>query len=210
LSYRLRGAQWVSALKGAARISRRRLSRPRSGDRVQRAARVLPERDPPRRPARLIGPGAYDSLTTCSAGRAEGRAGRASSGEDSSTRNQAGSAIALAIGIVAALWAASGATGSVIKAVNRASELEETRPFWKTNCCALPRHPDRPGHGSRLPPDRLRRPLGDAIARRAHLGHWFVVLWGAARWPIAFGGILSFFSIVYYVARTASRGAGAG
>jgi membrane protein len=103
--------------------------------------------------------------------------------------------------LLVALWAASGATGSVIKAVNRASELEETRPFWKTRLLAL---------FLVILTGLVTAvvfllivfggPLGDAIARRAHLGHWFVVLWDAARWPIAFGGILSFFSIVYYVA----------
>jgi membrane protein len=203
LSYRLRGAQWVSALKGAGKEF---LADDCLGLAQEIAYSALLAFFPSVillvALLGLIGPGAYDSLTSLLAPVApKAVLDVLNLARDSSTRNQAGSAIALAIGIVAALWAASGATGSVIKAVNRASELEETRPFWKTRLLAL---------FLVILTGLVTAvvfllivfggPLGDAIARRAHLGHWFVVLWGAARWPIAFGGILSFFSIVYYVA----------
>ena len=48
-------------------------------------------------------------------------------------KDSAGSAkvAALVVGGVGAVWAASGAMGSVIKAVNRAYDRLETRPFWK-------------------------------------------------------------------------------
>jgi membrane protein len=37
----------------------------------------------------------------------------------------------LTLGIVGAIWAASGAMNTVVKALNRAYDVEETRPFWK-------------------------------------------------------------------------------
>jgi membrane protein len=37
----------------------------------------------------------------------------------------------LSLGIVGAIWAASGAMNTVVKALNRAHDVEETRPFWK-------------------------------------------------------------------------------
>src|SRR2546421_9572375 len=43
-------------------------------------------------------------------------------------------------------------------------------------------------------------PLGDAIARKAHLGGAFTVLWAILRWPIAFVAVLLFFALVYYLA----------
>jgi membrane protein len=43
-------------------------------------------------------------------------------------------------------------------------------------------------------------PLGDAVARRAGLGHAFTIIWAVARWPIAFAGILLFLGLVYYLA----------
>jgi membrane protein len=42
------------------------------------------------------------------------------------------SAWAFVIGFFGAVWAASGAMGSIMKAVNRAYEVQETRPFWRS------------------------------------------------------------------------------
>ena len=42
-----------------------------------------------------------------------------------------GSVVALVVGTFGAVWAASGAIGTVVKAVNRAYDRLETRPFWK-------------------------------------------------------------------------------
>jgi membrane protein len=42
--------------------------------------------------------------------------------------------------------------------------------------------------------------LGNAIAKRTPLGGGFTLFWNIARWPIAFGAVLIFFSLVYYLA----------
>ena len=47
------------------------------------------------------------------------------------------SAAAFVIGLFGAVWAASGAMTSVIKAVNKAHERQETRPFWKVRAIAI-------------------------------------------------------------------------
>src|SRR5207244_8574138 len=118
-----------------------------------------------------------------------------------SSGNRAGSAIALAVGMVGALWAASGATGAVVKAVNRAFDLKETRKFWKTKLIAI-ELVVLTGFVTAIVFVLIvfGGPLGDAVAKRAHLGGAFNVAWGVARWPIAFAGILVFFSIVYHLA----------
>ena len=41
------------------------------------------------------------------------------------------------VGAAGAIWAASGAMSAVIKAVNRAYDRVETRPFWKTRLIAI-------------------------------------------------------------------------
>ena len=46
-------------------------------------------------------------------------------------------ATAFVVGFFGAVWAASGAMGAVIKAVNRAYERQETRPFWKLRAVAI-------------------------------------------------------------------------
>jgi membrane protein len=150
----------------------------------------------------VIGPGAYDSLAHL-LGTVAPKAvlDAIDLAKKSSADNGAGSAIALTIGVIGALWAASGATNSIIKAVNRAFDLEETRPFWKVRLLAL---------AIVVLAGLVTAtvfvlivfggPLGDAVARRAHLGHEFTVVWNALRWPVAFGGILLFNAAVYWLA----------
>ena len=68
------------------------------------------------------------------------------------------SAAAFVIGFFGAVWAASGAMTSVIKAVNRAYERQETRPFWKVRADRDPaRRLERDHDRRRLPPHRRRR-----------------------------------------------------
>ena len=43
----------------------------------------------------------------------------------------------LSLGIVAAIFFATGGTNATIKAMNRAYDVEETRPFWKTYLLAV-------------------------------------------------------------------------
>jgi membrane protein len=108
---------------------------------------------------------------------------------------------ALLAGGLGAVWAASGAMGTIIKAVNRAYELPESRPFWKVRGIALV-----------LVLLWLATivtvavlivfggPIGQAIADKANLGGAFKVVWGIARWPLAYAAILLLFAFVYYLA----------
>jgi membrane protein len=150
----------------------------------------------------LVGPDAYDSLKNLLGSVAPGAVlDVIDLAKESSAKHPAGSALAFALGLIGALWAASGATASVVKAVNRAYELEETRPFWRVRLLAL-------GlvfaGGIVLAAVFLLivfgGPLGEAIANRAHLGGAFDVVWNVLRWPIAYLGILLFFAFVYYAA----------
>jgi membrane protein len=111
------------------------------------------------------------------------------------------SAVAFAIGLFAAVWVASGAMGSVIKAVNRAYELQETRPFWRVRIVAIllvvMTGITTAGVFLLIV---VGGALGDAISKTAHLGGAFSWTWGILRWPIAFCAILLFFALVYYLA----------
>ena len=116
-------------------------------------------------------------------------------------KNESASATAFVLGAVGALWAASGAMGAIVKSVNRAYELVETRPFWRVRLTA--------GFLVVLSGFTTAAifllivaggPLGEAIAKKAHLGGAWDVIWGVFRWPIAFVAILLFFALVYYLA----------
>jgi len=109
--------------------------------------------------------------------------------------------LAFVIGAVLAVWAASGAMGTVIKAVNRAYELVETRPAWRTRLTGivLVALTGLVTAGVFLL-IVFGGPLGAAIADTAGLGGAFELVWGIVRWPLAFVAILLFFALVYYLA----------
>jgi len=116
--------------------------------------------------------------------------------------SQGGTSVAaFLIGLFGAVWAASGAMSSVIKAVNNAYERRETRPFWKVRGIAillvLSSGITTAGIFLLIV---VGGALGDAISKRASLGGIFQWVWGAARWPVAFCAILLFFGLVYYLA----------
>jgi membrane protein len=110
------------------------------------------------------------------------------------------SAAAFTIGLVGAVWAASGAMNTVIKAVNAAYDRVETRPLWKTRATAI-----LLVVSSGLTTAGVfllivvGGDLGEAIAEKAHVGEAFELAWAILRWPVAFWAILLFFGLVYYL-----------
>ena len=110
-------------------------------------------------------------------------------------------ALAFALGLAGAVWAASGAMGSVIKAVNRTYALKETRPFWKVRLIAIVLVvATAVATIGILLLVVFGGPLGQAIADRAQLGGAFKLVWAVLRWPVVFAAILIFFALVYYLA----------
>jgi membrane protein len=111
------------------------------------------------------------------------------------------SVAAFVLGLVGAVWAASGAMGTVVKAVNRAYDRVETRPFWKVRLISIVLTCLT---GLTLAAMLLLvifgGPLGQAIASKAHLGGAWDILWAVFRWPLAFAAILAFYALVYYLA----------
>jgi membrane protein len=108
---------------------------------------------------------------------------------------------ALVLGGAGATWAASGAMGSVIKAVNRAYDRMETRPFWKTRLIAITLV--LLSSATILVLAVLivfGGPIAQAIADKAGFGSAFTLLWSIARWPIAFVAVLLLFGLIYYYA----------
>ena len=91
--------------------------------------------------------------------------------------------------------------GAVIKAVNRAYDRIETRPFWKVRLIAIVLV-----FATGLITAGMfllivfGGSLGDAIVARTDLGGNFKLIWDIARWPIAFAAVLLFFAFVYYLA----------
>jgi membrane protein len=111
------------------------------------------------------------------------------------------SVIAFVVGLVVALWAASGAAGTIIKAVNRAFDCKETRPLWRLRLTALLLVVlSALSTAATLVLVIFGAPLGSAIARKAHLGTVWDILWAVLRWPVTLTALLTFFALVYYLA----------
>jgi membrane protein len=112
---------------------------------------------------------------------------------------EGGTSLAVIFGAFGAVWAASGAMNSVIKAVNAAYDRIETRPFWKVRLTAVVLVlASGFAFGVLFLLIVFGGPLGEAIAEQAQLGGAFDLVWALLRWPIAFAGILLFFALVYY------------
>ena len=119
--------------------------------------------------------------------------------QESAAGEDAAASFAVVFGAFGAIWAASGAMNSVIKALNAAYDRLETRPFWKVRLTAIVLVI---ASGFALAGLFLLivfgGPLGEAIASKAHLGGAFDLVWAILRWPLAFAAILIFFALVYY------------
>ncbi len=112
-----------------------------------------------------------------------------------------GSVVALVLGIAGALWAASGAMGTVVEAVNKAYERIETRPFWKVRIISITLVVAAATVTvGMLLLIVLGGTLGHAIAHRAHAGAAFTWTWNLARWPLAFVVVLLLYELIYYLA----------
>jgi membrane protein len=155
----------------------------------------------------LFGAGAFNSLEHFVASVApHGVLDMIDLAKKDAAQNKSGSAIAFTLGVIAALWAATGASNALMKAVNRAYDRLETRPFWKQRVIALTLVV---ATGLVLAGMFLLivfgGALGDAVVSRTGLGGSFKLFWNIARWPIAFGAVLVFFALVYYLAPNLSQ-----
>ncbi len=115
--------------------------------------------------------------------------------------SKGGSVVAVVVGAFGAVWIASGAMGSVVKAVNRAYDRVETRPFWRVRLIAivLVAASGIVTAGTLLL-IVFGGKLGEAIAEQAHLGSAFEWVWNLVRWPLAFVAVLLLFALIYYLA----------
>jgi membrane protein len=112
-----------------------------------------------------------------------------------------GSVVALVVGTFGAVWAASGAMGTIVKAVNRAYDRLETRPFWHVRVISIVLVIATAFvTAGMLLLIVLGGDLGAAIAKKASLGSAWDWIWNLVRWPLAFAIVLLLFAVIYYLA----------
>ena len=110
------------------------------------------------------------------------------------------------IGLVITLWSASGAFAALINALNKAYDVEETRPFWKVRGIALLMTLGLSvlilmgvlllvaGPG-----------IGEVIAGFFGLSSTFELIWNIVRWPAALFFMVFTVALLYYFAPDANQ-----
>jgi membrane protein len=104
-------------------------------------------------------------------------------------------------GILFTIWAASGAFAALINALNRAYDVQETRPFWKVRGIAILM---TVGLSFLILIGVLLLVLGpqigEAIANVFGLEKTFLLVWEVARWPVALFFMVFTVALLYYFA----------
>ncbi len=107
----------------------------------------------------------------------------------------------LSFGILFTIWAASGAFAALISALNRAYDVQETRPFWKVRGIAILM---TLGLSVLILIGVLLLVLGPqigaTIANLFGLGDLFLLVWDIARWPVALLFMVFTVALLYYFA----------
>ncbi|HSK99471.1 MAG TPA: YihY/virulence factor BrkB family protein [Rubrobacteraceae bacterium] len=107
----------------------------------------------------------------------------------------------LSFGILFTLWSASGAFAALINALNRAYDVQETRPFWKVRGIAILM---TVGLSVLILLGVLLMvfgpTIGETIANVFGLDEIFVVTWNIVRWPAAFLFLVLTVALIYYFA----------
>jgi len=112
----------------------------------------------------------------------------------------------LSFGILFTIWSASGAFSALINALNRAYDVQETRPFWKVKGIAILM---TLGLSVLILAGVLLlvfgEPIGRAVANVFGLGEVFELAWNIVRWPVAFLFLVLTVALIYYFAPDANQ-----
>jgi membrane protein len=110
------------------------------------------------------------------------------------------------VGLVIALWSASGAFAALINALNKAYDVEETRPFWKVRGIALLM---TLGLSVMIIIGVLLLVAGPLIGRGLAdllgLGEVFTLVWNVVQWPVALSLMVFTVALLYYFAPDAGQ-----
>ncbi|WP_242910406.1 YihY/virulence factor BrkB family protein [Actinomadura terrae] len=139
-----------------------------------------------------IAPGAVKNLLTSALTQLQGSRG--------------GAGIVALIGLLAALWSASGYVGAFMRAANAIYDVPEGRPFWKT----LPtRLAITAVSLVLLSASAIAVVVSGPIARKfgdmLGVGSTAVTIWNIAKWPVMLIVVSLLFSLLYWAAPNAKR-----
>jgi membrane protein len=112
----------------------------------------------------------------------------------------------LSVGIIGTIWATSGAFSALINALNRAYDVQETRPFWKVKGIAILM---TFGLSALVAAGALLLvagpSIGETVAEVFTLGEEFLFVWNIVRWPAALLFMIATVALLYYFAPDAGQ-----
>jgi membrane protein len=110
-----------------------------------------------------------------------------------------GAGLALVVGILAALWSASGYVGAFSRAMNRIYEIEEGRPFWKLRPVMLLLTLIAVTLAAvALLMLIVSGPVAESIGNVIGLGSTAVTVWSIAKWPVLAVIVIVVVALLYY------------
>lgn len=112
----------------------------------------------------------------------------------------------LTVGVAGALWGSSAALVAIVGALNRAYDIEESRPWWKVRLVAIGLTLGTAlfvlvALSLVLAGPSVVTLLGDLTG----WGQPFEIAWALLRWPLAFALVSTAIGIIYYVAPDAEQ-----
>jgi len=118
--------------------------------------------------------------------------------------NQSAAGFAFVLGLLVALWSASGYIGAFMRASNVIYETEEGRPFWKLRPLQLAVTLLMVVAMALLALGLvLTGPIVEAVAGPVGLGQTAVDVWNVAKWPAMVGIFVLMVDLLYYASPNA-------
>jgi membrane protein len=109
----------------------------------------------------------------------------------------------LLFGILATFWSGWAAADAILKAVNRAYDLQETRPWWKVWAISVLMVLGFALVIVSLALVVFGPEVGSYIQSLISLPEAFLTLWNVVRWSLAFLAVTLAHALLYYVAPNA-------
>jgi membrane protein len=110
-----------------------------------------------------------------------------------------GAGLALVLGLLGALWSASGYVGAFGRAMNRVYEIGEGRPIWKLRpvqlLVTLVSIVLVAVAAASLV---LTGPVAKAVGDQIGLGSTAILVWDIAKWPVLLGVVVVIVALLYY------------
>ncbi len=110
-----------------------------------------------------------------------------------------GAGLALVVGLLAALWSASGYVTSFGRAMNRIHEVGEGRPIWKLRpVMLLVTLVEVVLAAAVLTALVVTGPAAEAVGSAIGVGDTAVLVWSIAKWPVLLAAVVLMVAILFY------------